>query len=278
MSREFLALIIVLALTLGGCVGPEVKQVQICPGRGSVEQSLQASQQQPVSFKANGRCHLVYYDDEKKYDENFPVKLWVNSEGWIYLQGDIAFDQKGLILGANEEEFWLSIRLKELSSYFWGEWSQQDGLNGLAVGPKVLLEAVGLSGTDGEGWSLSNEGRFDILTKQDEQDRPVKRIYIDSCDYLVRKIVYYDDSGGEVIVTELYRFKRVTEDFSVPTRITVVIGSGEKPQDLLKIKLDSVKVKDFSAKKWNRLFTRPQPKRLKHIYRIIDGNAVEQQD
>jgi len=125
---HFVTAIILHAVILGGCAPQIQKPVRLCPGAESAIDSLsllRLRSENTVPLKANGQCLLQYYDEDKKYkEENFPVKLWVNPPAEIYMQGDVAFDAKGVVLGSNEDEFWLSMKPKA-STYVWGQWSDE---------------------------------------------------------------------------------------------------------------------------------------------------------
>jgi hypothetical protein len=228
-------------------------------------------------LKADGQCLLQYYaEDGKPKKENFPVKLWVNPPVEIYMQGDVAFDPKGIVLGSNEDEFWLAIKLKEVSSYWWGRWSEESYPEKLMISPRLVLEALGVAAVgDGENWSLSNEGAFDILTKQEGITETAK-IYINNCDYLVRKIEYFNGDGQAAIVMELDKYKEISKNFFVPGVVKIVNRAGRNKGDSVQITLSSVKPMDFTDKQRGRLFVRPQPQGFRHIYKIVDGNVIEQ--
>ena len=278
MTRKCIAAAI-LSVILSGCA-PEIKlPTRICPGRHSLAESLDSlTSFNQFPFRANGQCLMEYYAEGKKHRENFQVKLWVNPPARIYLQGDVAFDPKGIVLGSNEDEFWLAMKPKEISSYWWGQWSESSSLKELMISPKTVLEAFGIAAVDSdENWSLSNEGAFDVLTKRDERTE-TQKIYIYSCDYRIRRIEYLDVNGQAAIVTEMGRYKEVSGRFSVPTIIKIVNRAEGTIEDSVSItlRLRSVKSWNFSEKAQRRLFTRPEPRRFKHIFRIIDGEMIEQ--
>ncbi|MGA1980572.1 MAG: hypothetical protein ABSG99_08465, partial [Sedimentisphaerales bacterium] len=196
------------------------KSARICPGKKSVAESLSSLRLQSenaVPLKADGQCLLQYYaEDRKPKKENFPVKLWVNPPVEIYMQGDVAFDPKGIVLGSNEDEFWLAVKLKGVSSYWWGQWSERSYPERLMISPRLVLEALGAAVVeDEENWSLSKDRAFDVLTKQ-EDGIEIKKIYISTCDYLVRKIEYFGDDGKASIVMELDKYKEISKNFFVP--------------------------------------------------------------
>jgi hypothetical protein len=256
------------------------KPVRVCPGKEFIVESLsllKVQSENAVPLKADGQCLLQYYNEDKKpKKENFPVKLWVNPPVEIYMQGDVAFDPKGVILGSNKEEFWLAVRLKEVGGYWWGRWSEKSRPEKLMISPRLVLEALGAAEVgDEEGWSLSKEGSFDVLTKR-ESGVETKKVYINTCDYLVRKIEYLGEDGKAIIVMELDNYKEISKNFFVPGVVRIVNIAGGNKGDSIQITLGSVKPMEFTDKQRERLFIRPQEQGFKQVYEIIDGKIVEQ--
>jgi hypothetical protein len=263
-----------------GCAAQMQKPVRVCPGKGTVAESLSSLRVQlenAVPIKADGQCLLQYYNrDRKPKKENFPVKLWVNPPVEIYMQGDVAFNPKGVILGSNKEEFWLAVRLKGTSGYWWGIWSERDYTEKLMISPRLVLEALGAAAVEDEkGWLLSNEGAFDVLTKK-ESGIETKKIYISTCDYLVRKIEYPGGDGRTAIIMELDKYKEISKNFFVPSIVKIVNRAGGNKGDSVQITLGSVKPMKFTNKQRERLFVRPQAQGFEHIYKIVDGKIIEQ--
>jgi len=264
--------------------------MRVCPGTESAAAAISIQKQHfenAVAFRANGRCLLSYYDEQNnRRNENFPVKLWAAPPGQFYLQGDVAFDPKGLVLGSNEREFWLSMKPKEVSSYVWGQWShpwlrpeaRQSCFEELAINPALLLEALGILQFDTDSnWSLSNSGAFDILTKSPEADI-VKKVYIYSCDRLVRRIEYCDTDGKVLVLTELDGYKPLSQTFRVPSVIKIVRHRQDDRSDSVSITLGSIKPVQLTEKRRSRLFYRPKPTGFKHIYKLDENcNMIEQQ-
>ncbi len=267
-------------LVFGGCIGQPGKKGRICPGKETAAESLSSLKVQSentVPLKADGQCLLQYYDgDGKLKKENFPVKLWINPPVEIHMQGNVAFDPKGLVLGSNKKEFWLAIRLKEVSGYWWGRWSKGNHPKELMISPSLVLEALGaLVLDDEENWSLTNVRGFDVLTKR-EGGIEVKKIYISTCDYLAREIEYFGDGGRTAIVMELDKYKEISKNFFVPSIVKIVNRAGGNKGDSVQITLSSVKSANFTDKQREQLFVRPQEQGFKQVYEIIDGKVVEQ--
>jgi hypothetical protein len=270
-------------LTLTGCA-PELREpLEVCPGEASVAEALAALRshsQNIVPLKAGGQCRLEYYleGSKKPQKENLSIKLWVNPPVEIYLQGDKPLVPKAVVLGSNEREFWLTISPKEISTHWWGQWSQQDASEGLVINPKTLLEAFGIGEIDADqDWSLSNQGPFDILTKQ-QRGVITRKIHIYSCDYHVRKIEFFDSNGHAVARAELHNYMEVSPGFFVPTSIKVATQGRTSKQDSLSITLDleSIKPAEISEPLRHYLFERQPPRGIKHIRTLTNGKWVEE--
>jgi hypothetical protein len=240
---------------------------------------LRSRSQHTGPLKAHGQCLWQYYSDGKRRKENFLVRLWVNPPAEVYLQGDVAFNPRGIVLGSNASEFWLLIK-PELSSYSWGKWSEQETSGGLMVVPKTLDEALGIvEVVDEKRWSLSKEGDFDVLIRRNDKGGITRKMYINRRDYLIRKIEYFDVNGNVLALAELDKYKDVTEDFFFPNVIKIMMygEAGGENSDSITLNLKSVKPDSFTEKRRSALFTLPPRKGYKHFYRIIGGHLVEEQ-
>jgi len=267
-------IIVAAAMIFVGCAPQFQKPQRNCSCLKSASEALAVLKtrlQNVLPLKAGGDCHLQYYADGKKYDENFPVKLWANPPEEIYLQGDVAFNPKGLILGSNENEFWLSVRLKEVDSYWWGKWNEQGGYETPKINPKRLLEAIGAAETgDEQNWSLSNQAGLSVLTERDEQNSIIKRIYMSGCIFLISKIEYFDVNGRAAVVMELNNYEKVSNNFSVPGIIRIVRQPENEQEDWagITLSLKTVKPANLTEEQQKVLFTRPEPEGFKHVYKI----------
>jgi hypothetical protein len=277
LSRVIFAAILLFT----GCAPKVQRPMRVCPSAGSAAAAISVQKwrfEGAVAFRANGKCLLIYYDEKDKLrKENFPIKLWSEPPGRFYLQGDVAFDPKGIVLGSNQREFWLSMKPKEISSYIWGQWSQKSCFKELAINPTLLSEALGIMELDTEeDWSFSNDGAFDILTEH-QAGGIVKKVYIYGCDHLVRRIEYFDAEGKVVVVTVLDKYKPASKDFWVPSVINILRHKQDDRSDSMIIKLGSIKPVQLTEKQRSRLFYRPEPDGFKHIYRLDENcNVIEQ--
>jgi hypothetical protein len=273
-------------LLLGGCAAPREK-LRICPGQPTAEAALQAlaaRADHAVPMRANGQGLLTYYVSDKKKTErhNVPLQMWFSPPSDMYIQGSIGVDATAVRLGSNDQEFWLALRPKEISSYYIGAWKDVQNVQGFMMSPRMVLEALGIvlepGGVPNAAlWSLQNKGPYDILTRRNEAGRIVKRVQIYACDYVVHKIEYFDPQGKVVAVANLGDYKPVTEGFSVPTRIAIESLGPQKHKDSIRIDLTSMKVMAFNEKQRQRLFVPPSPERFEHVYRYEDGRWVQEE-
>ena len=276
--RKLILYIPLLILILAGCESRFRQPTKICPGKDSVTDALAALQSQSrnvVPLRANGQCRFEYNVEGKKklQRESFNVKLWVNPPVELYLQGDKALVPKAIVLGSNEKEFWLSISPKEISTHWWGYWSEQDLSDGLVINPRTLLESLGIGEVESQrNWSLSNEGPYDVISKR-QQDVVIKKIYIYSCDYRVRKIEFFSRDGQIVADTKLDKYKEVSDGFFVPFLMKVTTYSRETGETALSITLDlnSIRPATITEPRRNILFRRTPPRGIKTIYRVVNG-------
>jgi hypothetical protein len=270
--------LLMLVLVIVGCASPPQQPAKICPGKKNVDEAItafNAQRQKLSSIKAAGQCLLKYQYEGKQHKENFPVKLWLNPPDEIYLQGDVAFDATGLVLGANSKEFWLWLKPKEISSYWWGRRSKADNWEGFALTPEALMEAFAFINTSRGDWSLTH-GKYDILWLHNEKGILSKRVYIETCDYVPAKIEYFDDGGKLVGGAEFTKYRKLAEEDYIPVQIRFFTAAADGKEDSALITLVSAGPIRLNEQQKQRLFNRPQPLGFNHIYQIIDGNAVEQ--
>ncbi|MHC4087526.1 MAG: hypothetical protein ACYSWZ_20385 [Planctomycetota bacterium] len=273
--------VFVVLFFLGGC-GPRRREpkpvLSVQKTAAEALSVLRSRSQHTGPLKANGQCLWQYYSDGKKRKENFAVKMWMNPPAEVYLQGDVGFNPRGIVLGSNASEFWLLIK-PELSSYSWGKWSEQETSGGLMVVPKTMDEALGIVEViDEKSWSLSKESGFDVLVRRNDKGVIARKMYINRRDYLVRMIEYYDVNGNVLALAELDKYKDVTEDYFVPTVIKIIMygENGAEDSESITLNLKSVKSDSFTEKRRKKIFTKPEMKDYKHFYRIIDGHLVEE--
>ncbi|MFH1615433.1 MAG: hypothetical protein ABIG61_10185 [Planctomycetota bacterium] len=270
----------------GGCSRLSSKEITPCPPKQTVEQVFSQAQAHSRGFlplRASGRCRLHFHDEKgKEYKEDLSIKLLVYPPRRIYLQGD-ALIPKALILGANDEDFWVWAKPKEIDSYWWGK-MDSPCLAQMLLNPNTFLESLGIltfqsAGAQSKKWTLAGQGRFDILQEYSDDGTLQKKVYLDRCDYLVRKIEYFTSGVKPAIVAELDNYTQVRKEFFVPANITIQWRGQNSKSDsaVIKLRPGSMKIPDLSQSKQDRLFTRPVPKDVANIYEIDEDCQVRRQ-
>ena len=269
-------------LFFSGCVIEPPKSIEVVPGKKTVTESLsvlKARSQNAVPLLARGRSVFEYYDPEnkKRKKEQLSVIVLMRPPVEIYLQGDATLVPKAMILGSNERDFWLLMRPKEISTYWWGTWSEQESYEGLMINPKTLFEALGFleTGVD-ENWSLSKKGAFDLLIQRN-RGVVIKKMRISRRDYLISEIEYYDSKGKALALAELKDYKEVSEGFFVPASIKIIAYKQEDGAESLGITLDlkTIKPKKFTENLL-KVFVRPPPQGFDHILKKEGEEWIEQ--
>ncbi|MEN6576663.1 MAG: hypothetical protein ABFD90_09990 [Phycisphaerales bacterium] len=281
--RAFLLVVVALALLPGGCVSGPPK-LAVCPGKPTTDEALKtlaARAASAVPLRANGQAMLTYHVPDKKRAErhNLPIQLWFEPPGNIYIQGAIAVDTKAVRVGANDREFWMTLSPKEMSAYYIGQWGEVRDFEGLMMSPRVVLEALGLvvepnGEPDVAQWKLENKEPYDILTRQDEAGRVLRRVYIYACDYAVHKIEYLDARGKTIAVAQLGDYETVGEGFRVPTKIHVVSTAPDGRKDTMEITLHGVKTTNLNDRQRQFLFAPPDAGKFENLYRYEAGRWV----
>ena len=286
MPKKSILSAAVAILIVAGCKPNIQKPTEICPGKKTVNDALftlRTNSQNIVPFRADGHCYLEYYAEGKtkpSSEDLIVQQLWVDPPVSIYLQGDKRLIPRALILGSNQEEFWLAIRPKEISLYVWGRWAEQDSSEGPTINPRTLLEALGIGEIDSDqDWTLSSEGAYDILTQR-EHGAITKKMHIFKCDYQVRIIEFFDAKGQVAAVAELDRYKEVSEGFLVPALIKVTTynqSERDKPFTFT-LKLQRLRPTEISEAQRNYLFKRRPPKGFKNVGRIVNGELLNESE
>ncbi|MGD8786413.1 MAG: hypothetical protein PVJ60_03240 [Phycisphaerales bacterium] len=278
-----LCFFVVAVLIFTGCAPKIAEPIDVGPRKESAAEALSvlnARSLNAVPLLAKGRCVLQFYDEKnKKRKESLPmVRIVMSPPVELYLQGDATLVPKAIILGSNENEFWLALKPKEISTYWWGKWSEQHSYEGLKISPSSVFEALGIMEMEAEdNWSLSNEDVFDVLTKR-ERGQVVKKIYVSSYSYLVAMIEYFDLEGQAIAYTELDDYTEVSDGFYVPTSIKIVTY-GQSSEESLSITLSilSIGPKEITDGMRNFYFKRPKPQGFKHVWMNEGGEWIEQQ-
>jgi hypothetical protein len=269
------------ACSLSGCARERFEPVEIYPERKSGIECVGLLRElagSAPSLRANGKCVLRYRENGKVRKESFPVKIWIKPPSEVYLQGDIAFDPRAVVVGSNEREFWIWIKPGKISTYWWGLWPQVDPAGRIPLNPRLVLEAMGsVADLDGPGvgWTLGKSRDFEVLSI--ERDAVLtKRLYLDCRYCAVAKVEYFYPGGAVAAAMDLENYRSVGSDRRIPARIRIVSSDPDGEESVrIDVKLDSVKETVFSEAQLARLFSRPKPRGFKHVYRLVGQRWFE---
>jgi len=279
LRSTLLLLLVVVVMLAGGCVTQVFPTAKVCPGKADVAEALDALHQQAkaaVPFRTNGQCRLGFVTESGKTRQfNLPVSVYINPPSEIYLQGQATPGPQGLVfLGTNERQFWLGLR-PEISTFWWGDWSKATKGHDLPVSPRAVFESFGFAGadsfeTDPNHWSLSAGPGQDVLTWTGQNGLPIKRIFVDRCDYRIARIEYLDEAGHVTVMVELKGYQRVADGFFVPSQVSIVAFAEGQRTHWARMTLGAFMEKEYNDQFRSRYFVRPEPRGFETVIEV-DG-------
>jgi len=257
-SLFFYLCAILVVLALCGCQRPVRPSApgELCPGKATVNEAaaaLAAQRGQLGSMQASARCVMQWRDDKDKVRrESFDAQVRFVPPEKMFFRGD-KFGE--IRFGANETEFWLRIKA-ELDTYWWGRRDQvQDCSHALLLNPCNLAEAMGIVEIDSR-WELFYRNGQDLLTLT-ANGRPVKRVFVNCCDYRVERIEYFDAAGQVTGATEMSNYAETADGLTTPTTIRVMTLYRGQEESSAQFDLQGVRRFETSQEKMNKLFERP---------------------
>ena len=285
-THRLFFIVAVLSLWMGACT-PHFRPRQICPGKATRAEAiatLQARLDRARPLSISGvRATMGYLDDRnvRRKSGLSGVKIFLEPPHNVYMQAQATLIGRGglVSMGSNEEEFWLSIK-PDSNSYWWGKWSEVNGTERLQISPQVVLEALGMLDLgQPESWFLRPDGGYDVLTLVDERGTISRQLVIDTCDYLPRKIKYFDSSGELLVLVELGDYEAVVGDFEIPTRIEISNFAGQELSDWLTLTFvgKGIRGKEYTERFRQRYFTRTEPRGYDKVHRVTRHGIVREQ-
>ena len=263
-----------LPMFFAGC-GPGLRVEQeerIVAGKATIAEAadvLNARRLAMIPIRASGE--LVYEefkDGHRSEDFRFrSVTLRFVPDRRIYFRANSLVGE-AIRLGGNADQFWLRMKPKEISRYWWGNWEDLDGCHQqLLLSPRIMLEALGMVAIDA-GWVLGNQAGFDVLSKVGGTWTPLKKVYVRTNDYLIEKIEYFAGSPTPRVQVNLGEYKQVTDNISVPGRITVLSFDADTLTSKVDIRLKGIKLFEPNKKQLAGLFEPVDSKGVKYVYRL----------
>lgn len=242
---------------------------RICPGKSSIDEAveiltLQRQNIQPL--RASAECIFVYQDEQGKEKKQAvdPVTVRFVPPDRIIFRGD-EFGEVGF--GANENEFWLRVK-PDMDSYWWGTRQQADQCSEMMlINPYNVTEALGTVDISSD-WQLSYRNGDDILTLSTDDGTLVKRVFVDACDYLVKRIEYFDSEGLLKAAADLSDYTAGEQGLIVPSAIEVTQYHYGIPEGSVRIRLKHIRPFVPTEKQKRLLFQRPERDGFEHLYRL----------
>ena len=245
-------------LVLAGCQGPQrpAASESLCPGKTTLEEAaaaLDGQREQLGSMQASARCVMQWIDtNNKTRRESFDAQVRFVPPGSMFFRGDKFGEVR---FGANDTEFWLRIKA-ELDTYWYGTRDRaQDCSHVLLMNPANLAEALGMVEIDAR-WDIFHRDGWDWLTLR-EQGRPVKRVYVNACEYRVERIEYYDRAGQVTAATVLSDYATTGDGLTMPMTIRLITLYNGQEESSAQFDLRGVRRFEPTKAQMDKLFERP---------------------
>ena len=277
MKRTIGFILITTALVfLTGCPLPPVDTGgdMTCPGKAHIGESVRLLALQKLNvqpFEAPADCILSWRENDEERDENVPGKLIFVPPDKIYFKGDKFGEVR---FGTNETEFWLRSKAGDMDTYWWGTKAQAaECRKVMLLNPADIAEAFGIVDVTAD-WKLSNRGNYDILDLY-EDGKKKKRVYVNTCDYHIDQIEYFDADELKKVSIELSDYTVGDNGIVVPTRIWAGYFDREGiDESSVEIKLKHIRT--FPPKKQGKkLFVRPPRDGYKEVLKLSENCEFE---
>jgi hypothetical protein len=259
-------------VTIAGCAQQEIVKKEICPPSKNLHQIMEhlatrSEQAQPIRTNGN-MTYTGFVDGKKESKENLDIRLRFYPPDRLYLRGNSILGEE-LCLGVNARDFWLRIKTNPPSAYWFGRRDDMAGCgSSLFLGPESLLEAMGVIDVSGN-WQLDAETGMYVLVKTDDGGRAVKKIYIDRCTDLPKRIEYLGQRGETVLAIEMAGFTMGKDGIVVPAEISITGFEDEQITSIIDITLTNIKLfKPTQAQLEGELFKLPRADSVKNVFEL----------
>ncbi|MDD5134157.1 MAG: hypothetical protein PHP01_01945 [Phycisphaerae bacterium] len=267
--KNFFILYLLFFIFIAGCLSQRKIKQPACPPILSAEQASASLGQYIDSlkpFRANGNCTLKFKDGKKRQNsQSFPVRLWFESREKFCVYGDVGFDPKGICFAVDGECFWAYA--KPMGVYITGKKNDRiEDKNGKGFfSPITIMDFLNPLETDCADAAMSGyDNKCSLLLCRDRQGCVRKKVYLDRCDKLARKIEYFNCGRTGSIVVELDGYKKTAEgDFLFPHKLIYKHMQGNNSIDSMEIRLDSLRSWRSRPEQIRALFSRPNPDSFK---------------
>jgi len=271
-KNSYLFYAAVLAVSLAGCAQQRLEPKEICPPATNLQQAIgplvsRSDHAQPIR-SSGSMTYTGFVDGKKKSKENLGIRLRFYPPDRLYLRADSILGEE-LCVGTNASDFWLRIKTTPPSAYWFGRLDDMAGCSGnLLLRPENLLEVIGIMDLRGN-WQLVEEVGMDVLIRTGPDGRAVKKIYIDCCSDLPKRIEHFGQQGKIVLAVEMAGFTMGKDNIVVPSEIGITSFAGEQVDSVVDIKLTNIKLfKPTPAQLEGKLFKRPSEDSVKNVFEL----------
>ncbi len=238
----------------GGCAA----QKRSCPPLATAAEASAVLKEYSAGLKplkATGSCNLNYIDEKgQRFAQSFPVRIWFESNKKFCLYGDVLFDPKGVCFAVTGDKFWTYA--KPFGVYIRGEIGVET--EDYFSNPIVLVDFLEPVSFNCLNVALANSKDNNILVCEDSRGYIRKKVFIDRCSRVVKKVEYFNSAEKPAFVVEADEYKKVKEaNFSFPHKLNYKYYDRQKGSNKMQIKLDSIKSWQANPEQVKALFTPP---------------------
>jgi len=255
-SLFFIICSLFVVFLVSGCV----VQKRSCPALATVSEASQILDDYSAGIKplkATGNCTISYTNAKgEKFAQAFPVRMWYLNSHKFCLYGDVAFNPKGVCFAVNGDEYWAYAR--PLGVYVKGKINTagEDYLSN----PALLVDFLQPVDSVYDKIVISKNIMFCRASQSGKQ----KKIFIDTCGKVTKKIEYLNRSEKPVLIIDAGEYKNVKgAEFSFPYKLNYKYFDNKKGSNQMELKLDSVQ-------SWQG-----KPEQIKALFAEPDANEFE---
>lgn len=270
VSLFFIFYILYFIFFITGCAPAQKKSCQPILNAIEGQQTLSDYYANVTPFRANGVCSInLVSENGKRLKQSFPIRMWYLSSDKFCMFGDVIFNPQAICFAVSDGVYW--IYAKPINLYISGviDYSSSN-YNNVFANPGLLVDFVRPLSADSFGGEVAFSNN--ILTSA--KDERTKKIYIDKCERVVRKIEYFNcdllnknskcRNKKAVVIINAEKYEKLKDgQFSLPHKLKYEYYDQKNGKSRMEIKLDSVKLWQPEEQQIKALFTPPMENEFK---------------
>ena len=250
------AICLLVAILIGGCT----EQKRVCPPITTMQEAATVLQEYSAGLKplkATGNCTISYTNEKgERFAQSFPVRIWFENKNKFCLYGDVMFDPRAISFVVTGDKYWTYA--KPFGIYVNGQVDMVS--EDYFSNPTVLVDFLEPLGDDcGNVYMAKAEKNFNVVMCRDKEFCKTKKIFMERCSRLVKKIEYFNCAGNVMLVVEADDYRSIAGGGRVlfPHKLVYKYAQGQKNNNTMQIKLDSVRSWQSTTEQLKALFTPP---------------------